>query len=47
MIVVLALGGFALATLVGAIARRTRRPAGAPAPGDDERARRPEEASTR
>ncbi len=46
MIVVLALGGFALATLVGAIARRTRRPAGAPAPGDDERARRPEEATT-
>jgi zinc transport system permease protein len=47
MIVVLALGGFALATLVGAIARRTRRPAAAPAPGDDERARRPEEATTR
>ena len=47
MIVVLALGGFGLATLVGAVARRTRRPAAAPAPGDDERARRPEEATTR
>lgn len=47
MIVVLALGGFALATLVGAVARRTRRAAAAPAPGDDERARRPEEATTR
>ncbi len=48
MIVVLALAGFALATLVGAIARRTRRPAGAPAPADDDgRARRPEEATTR
>jgi zinc transport system permease protein len=46
MIVVLALGGFALATLVGAITRRGRRPAGEPAPGDDERARRPEEATT-
>jgi zinc transport system permease protein len=47
LIVVLALAGFALATLIGAIARRTRRTAGAPAPADDDRARRPEEATTR
>ena len=48
LIVVLALAGFALATLVGAVVRRTRRGAAGPAHGDeDERARRPEEASTR
>jgi len=48
LIVVLALTGFVLATLVGSVVRRTRRAAGGPAPGgDDERARRPEEASTR
>jgi zinc transport system permease protein len=47
LIVVLALAGFGLATLVGAVARRVRRPAGAPAHGDGERARRPEEATTR
>ena len=46
LIVVLALAGFALATLVGAVVRRNR--AGGPAPGDDDaRARRPEEATTR
>ena len=50
LIVVLALAGFALATLAGAVVRRTRRTAASHGPGDqdeDERARRPEEASTR
>ena len=46
LIVVLALAGFALATLAGAVVRRTRR-GSAPDDHDDERARRPEEATTR
>ena len=48
LIVVLALAGFALAALAGAVVRRTRRGAAQDAHGDeDERARRPEEATTR
>ncbi len=48
LIVVLALAGFALAALAGAVVRRTRRGAAPDAHGDeDERARRPEEATTR
>ncbi len=48
LIVVLALAAFALATLVGAVVRRTHRAGAGPAHGDeDERARRPEEASPR
>jgi len=47
MIVVLALAGFGLAALVGALVRRPHRAAPGPPPGDDDRARRPEEATSR